>query len=483
MNWFRFNETLIFTGNSTTCVILAALVLTVISPAAFGSPLAADDISELIKDLNNGEYRIRIGALRKITDSGGPSAEPTIPIIREILQRHGDPHMRAAAAQALQAIGPKGFPVLIETLNDQNTPGDNSAVIKAIGSFGPAAKEAVPTLIQIVEGGNVHLQQHAIKALGQIGVPAPAVFPSLKKMLESTNEFSPIFNELTIALSILVTPEALVPLLEDQQRIVRIAAASALGKMGVKAQVAVPALTARLKDREQPYRYAEALGGIGLPALPAIVQIIEDPSSPRMQRIYAVMVVGEIGPAAKDAVPLLNESLSDAELVHMAVEALGKMGSAASAAVPRLIELKNNSEHRYTRQQAAKALVQIGTPAALEATGLFRAKERLLDSMFAMMRGFLTFPGLVFIVPLFLYVLYALTKKYTLRTWAYRPLLLPTVLWGLYALYETFLQLFWASGEPIRVDLLVITPILFAALTIGLVPWGLNLLLPAVKQS
>ena len=102
--------------------------------------------------------------------------------------------------------------------------------------------------------------------------------------------------------------------------------------------------------------------------------------------------------------------------------------------------------------------------------------------MFAVMTVFLFLPGLVFIVPLILYIFYALTKKSAQRAWAYRPLKLPIALWGLYAVYETSLQLFGASG-PIRLDLLLITPILFAALAIGLVPWGLNLLLPGAKQS
>ena len=467
----------------TICVIFSLLILSSFPAASFGDPNAVGEADHLIKNLNNGEYRVRIGALREIAQSGSPNAEPAIPIIRQILQTHGDPHMRAAAAKALQAIGPKGLPVLIETLNDQNTPGDNSAVIEAIASFGAEAKDAVPALAQIIEKPNYHQQRLALKALRQIGVRTPTLLSSALKMLETTNEYSPVFNEVAETLSHLATPEELVPLLEAQRPIIRTVAAKALGKMGPKAQVAVPALIARLDERKQPYKYAQALGGIGPPALPELVTVIEDPSSPRMQRIYAVMAIGEIGPGAKEAVPLLIDCLDDLELVNTAVEALGKLGGAASSAVPRLIELKDTADHRYLRNQAAEALVQIGTPEALLATALFRMKDKVFEALFGIMTVFLILPGLVFVVPLLLVGLYVATKKFAKRKWAYRPLLLPIVLWSLYAVYETAVYFFWSSGGPIRVDLLILTPILFAALAIGLAPWGLNLLLPASKQN
>ncbi len=56
------------------------------------------------------------------------------------------------------------------------------------------------------------------------------------------------------------------------------------------------------------------------------------------------MAISDIDPAAREAVPLLINSLCDLELIHMAVE----------------------------------ALVQIGMQEARDAAGLFRIKERLL---------------------------------------------------------------------------------------------------------
>jgi HEAT repeat protein len=75
-------------------------------------------------------------------------------------------------------------------------------------------------------------------------------------------------------------------------------------------------------------------------------------------RSGAASVLGEIGPAAKDAVPDLIEALKDRDMRPIAVGALGRIGPAAKDAVPALIEALKD-QHFIVCNAAAKALEQI----------------------------------------------------------------------------------------------------------------------------
>jgi HEAT repeat protein len=83
----------------------------------------------------------------------------------------------------------------------------------------------------------------------------------------------------------------------------------------------------------------------------------------------AAAALGQIGPAAKDAVPLLAKALQSPslEVRHFAVDALGRIGPAASGSVPAIIaEVDIAKDHiNYApltrfRRYAAKALGRIG---------------------------------------------------------------------------------------------------------------------------
>jgi HEAT repeat protein len=68
-----------------------------------------------------------------------------------------------------------------------------------------------------------------------------------------------------------------------------------------------------------------------------IQRYIEALKSPDLNvRRASAKVLGEIGPAAKDAVPELIESLNDEDVDLIAVWALGQIGPAAIAAAPAI---------------------------------------------------------------------------------------------------------------------------------------------------
>jgi len=124
----------------------------------------------------------------------------------------------------------------------------------------------------------------------------------------------------------------LVITLKDSDRRVRSTAAEALGDIGPAAKEAVPALIAALKDSEWHVRDSAE-------------EALED-----------------IGPAAKKAVPALIAALkdSDKKVREFAAKSLGEIGPAAKKAVPALIALHSDWS---VREAALSALRKMGLKA------------------------------------------------------------------------------------------------------------------------
>ena len=86
-------------------------------------------------------------------------------------------------------------------------------------------------------------------------------------------------------------------------------------------------------------------------------------------RSIAAVTLGEIGPEAEDAVPILIKLLQDQDeegfVRANAATALGKIGEGASKAVPALINALRDQD-KYVRKDAAEALEKIGTPRTIK---------------------------------------------------------------------------------------------------------------------
>jgi HEAT repeat protein len=111
-----------------------------------------------------------------------------------------------------------------------------------------------------------------------------------------------------------------------------------------------------------------ALGRIGPAAKEAVADLIAAfKDGPVRVRISAAEALGWIGPAAKEAVPDLVAALKERDEIirSTAAQALGRIGPAAAAAIPDLIAALKDGPVRV-RQSAAQALGGIG-PAAKEA--------------------------------------------------------------------------------------------------------------------
>lgn len=242
------------------------------------------------------------------------------------------------AQSALESIGPGGkwaLPQLIEKLSDEDPRGRASAAF-AIGCIGPQAKEAVPNLIESLKDDSYGVRAEAARALGKIGPSAKAAVPAL---VETT---------------------------KDEQSWVRLWAADAIWRIDRDPR-AIPVLIDVLKSHyASSTRAAGALGDIGPTAKEAVPALIENcvrfPGDGTSR--FAVEKIG----IDVEAVPSLIHALGRPELTDGRRELFTRwLTTIGPPAVPQLIEATKSQDLRQS-QAAYDALRTIdpGTAAKLD---------------------------------------------------------------------------------------------------------------------
>jgi HEAT repeat protein len=115
---------------------------------------------------------------------------------------------------------------------------------------------------------------------------------------------------------------------------------------------------------------APAYGGKTVAEWLAVLKLDDSQEANWEQRRRAAYALGQIGPAAKDAVPALTEALDSQsmDVRQYAADALGHIGPDAKGAATRLTEsLQDSANDEHVHRLAARALGRIG-PAAAGAT-------------------------------------------------------------------------------------------------------------------
>lgn len=342
-----------------------------------------DALRPLLKDKEPG---VRSNAAQALAQIGPAAKDAVHELIPNLF--HEQNGVRRSVCFALQAIGPAAkaaVPALIEALNgpevtaESDVEYDRVQVIQALRSIGPGAKAAVPALHAILKDAKQtqKLRIHAASALAEIGIANPEVMATLMELLRNTADLNMasaaagvvggIGYEAREAIPLLlalyrsqgntntqwanqirqgaldalrhmgpaakpVVPE-LVRILKDKQvdSGVRKSAALALKHIGPHAIDAVPTLLDMVKNYDPVYSRDEivyALGGIGPAAIPALVEFINNEANKkddRNPRSVAVRAIGEMGPAAKSAIPFLSGLLEDAQVATRAREALHRI--------------------------------------------------------------------------------------------------------------------------------------------------------------
>jgi HEAT repeat protein len=265
---------------------------------------AVPRLAEMLKD---PDRNVRIATLRALSMIQPPE-EAIGPIIAQALS-DPDAQVRHQAAFEITFLPIDAaiiFPALVKALKDQ----DHAVRFEAAGAMASLDLESLITRGVRIEESVSPLRKilvddrstGAAMALAHIGSAAKDAVP-----------------ELILALREALKGEAEQGLGE--------AAAKALGSIGPSASNAVPILVQALRGPEMlDYHSAVALGRIGTPAVPALIKALGDPKV--RVRESAAFALGEIGPSAKAAIPILEKiSLQDKDQVvrKSAVSALKKI--------------------------------------------------------------------------------------------------------------------------------------------------------------
>jgi HEAT repeat protein len=294
------------------------------------------------------------------------------------------PKVRVAAAQALGQIGPAARPAVPALLNQalhdpiEYSAGQAALALKTIDLA--AARQVITAYLPALAEQDVHLRRNACSVLASLGPVAKPAVPALTHALNDSDE------------------------------IVRARAVSALGEIGIPAKDVVPALATALHDNSSQVRHAAATKfafsmAPAPDAIPALTEAAESSdmsvgflAKTALDRVnreaknkasmlviilkqgsshdYALHQLAEMGPRAVEAVSALIPSLKDERALnrYLAAEALLAIGPQAKEAASALIAALQDDDS-VVRASAADALEAIGSPEAQQAVATYRSQR------------------------------------------------------------------------------------------------------------
>ena len=224
---------------------------------------------------------------------------------------------------------------------------DNEAekikTLNELGARGEKAVEAVTPIEALLKDKSAKVRAHAAMALGSIGHSAQ--------------------NSVT----------ALAELLKDPDETVRRTALRAVRAIHPGPAVMIPICTKLLEDPDPAVRgrLLMTIAERGVEAVPALIQALSDDKA----AFWALIVLRDIGPVAKDAIPAITEKLKDKNpgIRREAALTLGVFGAAAAPAVPQIAALLSDS---HAATAATFVLGELGQiPKEAEATVRSNAKS------------------------------------------------------------------------------------------------------------
>ncbi len=288
----------------------------------------AGAVAELLEELESEDPGVRHFAAVALGPLG-ESASEAVPALVAAL-RDDDPGVSQAAARALVQIEPDAERILREVLADER-PEVLLAAAGALAQLDPEDAEARDTLLALSSNDDAELREMAVRAIGAAGSGAEAVLHALSRALG------------------------------DRDRKVRIAAAEALGRLGPAARAATrPLLDAMARSEWDLWEGARAsLLSIGPIAAPDLIEALGS-TAPKVAQ-WAAWGLERLGADSPEVVRSILRELGSPVCALRAplFDVLGRIGDAAKAAVPILTDALSDGEERV-REAAREALRRLG---------------------------------------------------------------------------------------------------------------------------
>jgi len=275
--------------------------------------------SDLARGLNSPLPAGRVRAARELGKLG-PAAVAAMPALLAAVE-DADQSVREAAVQAVAHLGPTAVGSLVQLLSHTDKYVRRNATW-GLGKLGPAARSGMAALCATLHDADPRTASGAAQALGSLGSAAEHAIPALTEAMRGTNVVQCRLAAKALSQIGAASVPTLLTHLKHHDPFVRGEAAVALGWIGPAAAEAVPALLEMVRTGSAlPARVADALGGSGL-GTPLAPPPEPDPgSSEETSRLAAVTALGRIGPAAAAALPeLLAVAAERGEATRAAAE-------------------------------------------------------------------------------------------------------------------------------------------------------------------
>lgn len=214
---------------------------------------------------------------------------------------------------------------------------------RTLAKLGARAAVAVPDLVAVLDRlrgtEQEPLQEAIVEALGQMGSAARAALPTLAKSTQRTIDIDLAIKsstDLILSASDSQDISALTQQLQSRDASLRMRAAKALGDIGPAARAAVPGLVAVLTDPDGDARRAAV----------AALRFVQ-PNVPPSEALVRAIATDLRDP--------------DANIRLLAARSLGRLGPAAAIAAPDLAALRNDPDPDV-RRAAGQAFALVTAP-------------------------------------------------------------------------------------------------------------------------
>ncbi len=245
---------------------------------------------------------------------------------------------------------------------------DSAAQVEAaqsLGTLGTSAGSAVPALLDSLNSPDAEVRAAVTLALA---ATKPQDAAAIERLIERLSDDSPRVRATAAyawdksAMRSKATVEALIQAALDSDAVVRREVRDALRTINAPREMTLSLWAKTLEDAD-PQVVIPAmmtLAELGKDAVPSLREALRNEST----AYWAAHVATDLGPDAAELTPELVEVLKheDPECRMQALVALGEIGDAAKSAVPAIIELLESDSFDSVKYAAAYALGEIADP-------------------------------------------------------------------------------------------------------------------------